>query len=325
MKILAVTHELSFSGAPLALLEFARALTSAGHHVDVISLSSDAGLGHSFLEAGARLITGPVVFDEYDLTIFNSIVTVRHIPRYKTTSKIIAWIHESPYLKDIGWRRDIDVPAVSYADAIMFPSASTRQEWSSFIELKNSFHFFSPIIIRDGVKSTKTTDHSPGQAYKICVIDPREDYRCLERIEGFFKGSAFPLEIHFVGAQRGEVDVNSSVVSSIYYGRVPPHEAIAILASCDVYVSATCLATQNRGFCEALLLGKRVYVSSISAHREIGNIVGLEPANYFQPLDEFSIDFTKGLSTQYSGLDFFSPSIFEKNVARVLDHCGLKM
>lgn len=323
MKILAVTHELSFSGAPLALLEFARTLTSAGHHVDVISLSPDAGLGSSFMGVGAHLVTGPVVFDEYHLTIFNSIVTVRHIPRYKTKSKIIAWIHESPYLKDLAWRRDVDVPAVSLADAIIFPSASTRQEWSSYISSENSFHFFSPIVIPDMLKKANIADHSLGSKCKICIVDPREDYRCLERIESFLLGSKVPLEIHFVGAQRGELEINSEFVSSFYYGRVPPHNALGILASCDVYISATCLATQNRGLCEALLLGKRVYISAISAHREIGNIVGLEPRNYFHPLDRLSIDFAKELSATYSGLDFFSLSIFQKNVARVLDHCGL--
>jgi len=83
MKILAITHQLDFSGAPIALMECLINLQLLGNEINVISLKEDEGLGSILTVNKIKLISGSVNLDQYDLIIFNTLLSVKFILKQK--------------------------------------------------------------------------------------------------------------------------------------------------------------------------------------------------------------------------------------------------
>lgn len=315
-KILAITHQMDFSGAPVALYEALKIMKVNGFDVDIISLKNDEGLSDLFLRDGIKLISGQVKFDDYNYVIFNTILTVKYIPKIKCKAKFIVWIHESPYLAGLAWNTANEIEKISLADAIIFPSLSCRVEWSQYVDTKNAFNFYSPVVIPDEIKEL-SINHKFSSVRSICVLDPRESYRGIERLEKFFNNIDYPLDIHFVGAEKEAGEIKSKYVNAYYYGRIVRNEALKILALCDTYISATCMATQNRGLCEALLLKKNIYLSSINVHHEIGDNFHIPLDNFFFPLQEINLDMASNSIINYENLNLFSDELFLKNMSDV--------
>jgi hypothetical protein len=318
-KILAITHQMDFSGAPVALYEALKILKVNGFYIDIVSLKNDEGLSDLFVKANIKVIDGHVNFDDYDYVIFNTLLTVKYIPKIKCKAKLIAWIHESPYLAGLAWNAANEIKKISFADAIIFPSLSCRVEWSQYIDTKNAFHFYSPVVIPDKIKELSINQRF-SSVKSICVLDPRESYRGIDRLEEFFDKIDYPLDIHFVGAEKEDGKIKSKYVNAYYYGRIVRNEALKILALCDTYISATCMATQNRGLCEALILKKNIYLSSINVHHEIGGNFNISSDNFFFPLQEITMDITSNNLVDYNNINLFTGELFAKNMDNVFKY-----
>ena len=106
-KIIAISHSLNRTGAPLVFYDLVRALTEQGNMVDVIAME-DGPLREEYENSGISLRIAddfledlPAwqnIFKEYDAAIVNTLVGIEAIYALNTTTvPTIWWIHEPEY------------------------------------------------------------------------------------------------------------------------------------------------------------------------------------------------------------------------------------
>jgi GT2 family glycosyltransferase len=161
--ILFLVHELSFTGAPLAVLYSAISVVKNGGFAVVVSLS-DGPLVENFLEAGI-----PIIVDEransdhflsldfvsnFDLIVVNTAVLQ---PAVKALSQILNlpivwWIHEAKYLKNY-----FEAQAVSPQDVSFLMSKVAAVICSSYYAKTFVVKYFSrPVVLSYGIPDTPT-------------------------------------------------------------------------------------------------------------------------------------------------------------------------
>lgn len=293
-KTLLISHQLDFSGAPVALFHLAKALIQINHDVELVSLRREGSLLADFNLIGVKYREEKTLdVNEYDTVVFNTVVSTPLIPKIKNRkTKFILWIHESPFLAGFAWSNSVTMRRTEDVDLIIFPTEACKNEWEGLIDTSYSVSLLSPVDIPDEIKQLNNEHRRIVKTY--CIIDPREPYRNIQKIEEEILNFPDEAIFHFVGADMPDSKMVSSLRSKInievrWHGRVARKKALEILAKSDIYISATCLATQNRGFCEAIALNKTVLVSSIRAHLEIGKSAGLSNSSYFYPLGKIDL------------------------------------
>ena len=305
-KTLLISHQLDFSGAPVALFHLAKALIQINHDVELVSLHRGGGLLADFNQIGVKYREEKSLdVNEYDTVVFNTVVSTPLIPKIKNRkTKFILWIHESPFLAGFAWSNSVNMRRTENVDLIIFPTEACKNEWEGLIDTSGSVTLHSPVDIPDEIKQLNREHRRIVKTY--CIIDPRESYRNIQKIEEEILNFPDEAIFNFVGADMPDSKMVSALrskrnVEVRWHGRVPRKNALEILAKSDIYISATCLATQNRGFCEAIMLNKTVLVSSIKAHVEIGKSAGLSNDSYFYPLGKIDLkkevehtDYSKG-------------------------------
>lgn len=318
-KILLVSHQLDFSGAPVALFYLAKALIKFNWSIDLYALSNTGGLRDDFIKIGVKIIEqefGEILLEEYDSILFNTVVTSALIPQKKSKGcKIILWIHESPFLAGFAWSNSVKMQSTLNVDLLIFPTVACKYEWESFIDTTASAILQSPVDIPEEIlKINQEQKHSQNI---FCIIDPRESYRNIGLMEQEILKYDGKAIFNFVGTEPPTGEILSSLQSKKnvkvnYFGRVSRIKALEILAKSNIYWSATCLATQNRGLCEALVMNKSIYISRIRAHLEIGTKAGLKENAFFFPLGriELNQNFSpKIITAEFLSFDYFCESI----------------
>lgn len=323
-KALLVSHQLDFSGAPIALLQLAKVLKKIGWEVDLYSLLGEGELSDQFKEIGVNVTTEKFLeihFQPYQLVVFNTVVSTQSIPNLKPiNAKWILWIHESPYLAGFAWSPLVNMSKIHSIDLLIFPSNSCKHEWGSFINAANSFVIPSPVDIP--INIIKINQNISNKHRTYCIIDPRESYRNINKIEDAILSYSNNAIFNFVGAEPPSLAILNKLKSKKniqvnYFGRISRSQALEILARSDIYLSATCLATQNRGLCEALTLNKTVLVSRIMTHLEIGGKAGIPEDSYFYPLQNINLNL-KLIEANYK-TNFLEPPAFECSIRSLLD------
>lgn len=293
---LLVSHQLDYSGAPVALFQFAKVLIQNGWSIDLHSLHGDGPIAKDFEAIGASLIKNQpleIQYQAYELVLFNTVVTTPFIPNLKPqNAKWILWIHESPYLAGFGWSPLVNFRNYQHLDFLVFPSESCKVEWSGFINVNYAYVIPSPVDIPDYI--SELSIHRQNIKKTFCIIDPREAYRNIDKIESAILEYQDDAIFNFIGTTPPPEDILNELRSNKnievnYFGRVNQERALEILACSDTYLSATSMATQNRGLCEALVMNKNIYISKIKAHQEIGEASGLSEASYFYPLEKIDL------------------------------------
>lgn len=322
-KALLVSHQLDFSGAPIALLQLAKVLRKIGWEVDLYSLLGEGELSDQFKEIGINVTTEKFLeihFQPYQLVVFNTVVSTQSIPNIKSkNAKWILWIHESPYLAGFAWSPLVNMSKVHFIDLLLFPSKSCKHEWGSFINTMKSLVIPSPVDIPKNIIDINQNMSNKYRTY--CIIDPRESYRNIDKIEYSILNYSDNAIFNFVGAEPPTLGMLNKLQSNKniqvnYFGRVSRSKALEILARSDIYVSATCLATQNRGLCEALTLNKAVLVSRIRTHLEIGGEAGIPEDSYFYPLQKINLNL-EPIKVDYK-TTFLEPAAFECGIRSML-------
>ena len=305
-KTLLISHQLDFSGAPVALFHLAKALIQINHDVELVSLHKGGGLLADFKQIGVKYREEKSLdVNEYDAVVFNTVISTQLIPKIKNRkTKFILWIHESPFLAGLAWSNSVYMSRTENVDLIIFPTEACKNEWDGLIDTSGSISLLSPVDIPDEIKQINCEHRRIIKTY--CIIDPRESYRNIQIIEREILNFPDEAVFNFVGCDMPDTKMASDLrskrnVEVRWHGRVARKAALEILAKSDIYISATCLATQNRGFCEAIMLNKTVLVSSIKAHVEIGRSAGLSNDSFFYPLGGIDLkrdvehkDYSKG-------------------------------
>lgn len=312
---------MDYSGAPTALFFLAKALIHSGFSVDLFSMRKSA-LDIDFKEIGVSEISGPLLeihFHKYDIVLFNTIVSTPLIPNLKPiNTKFVLWIHESPYLAGLAWAPHVYLVNIKKIDLLIFPSNACKAEWGGLINTLDSETLLSPAEISQ--ESIASNSEISKIEKVFCIIDPREPYRNIDLIEKHILEYRDKATFNFIGTTPPSDSVLKTLHSRKnirvnYFGRVSRQKAIEILAESDIYLSATSMATQNRGFCEALCMNKSVYISKINAHVEIGLKAGVDEKYFFLPYADLNL--SQRFTNKNYETDFLSPVYFENRVKEI--------
>ena len=130
MRVLLVSHQLDYSGAPLALLELAVTLREAGHEVFLAALASGP-LGNDFLARGIRPYQSRS--QVLDLYVANTVVAVpAALALAPSPDRVLAWIHETAFFFRIlrASPRDYSLDRLRFA---AFPARFQIDEFARWI------------------------------------------------------------------------------------------------------------------------------------------------------------------------------------------------
>lgn len=264
MKILLVSHQLDYSGAPIALLQLAKALLCLGHSVTIASLETGPLLSE-FDRCGVRQ------FDywysdasDYDLIVANTIISVpASLDFAKNVRPIVAWIHESKFFFEVLGA----TPQMFRLDELhlaVFPSKFQTEEFVDLMpnallgQLKNCVEI--PLDI-----SAQEFE----EPYLVCSgrWEPRKAHLKLVNL---LKVIEDPPQVHFVGADRPSYNLSGNF---IFTGLVMPSEAKARIAGSQGVISCAVSEAQPLVVIEAALLGVPILLSDIAAHRELKRFI----------------------------------------------------
>ncbi|WP_071467654.1 glycosyltransferase family 4 protein [Polynucleobacter asymbioticus] len=263
MNILLVSHQLDYTGAPIALLELAKSLIRLEHKVCISSLKTGPLLTE-FIKSGINLFDHEKnTADDYDLIIANTVISVPPSLSFgKSSKKVLAWIHESEYFFNI-IRKSPDNFRLDELKFVAFPSKFQIDEFSKWmpsalkVQLKNCVQIPNNIAI---------DNKGP---YFVCSgeWETRKGQDQLVRHLGNLE--EFP-EIHFVGAIK---PLHLSLEKFVFTGHLTPLEAKNRIASSRGVISCAVSETQNLVAIEAMQLGVPVMLSDIPAHRELKKLI----------------------------------------------------
>ena len=260
MNILLVSHQLDYSGAPIALLELPKSLLRLKHSVSISSLQTGPLLTE-FAESGIKKFdSSKNVSDDYDLIIANTIVSVPPSLSFgKSSKKVLAWIHESEYFFQILQRspKSFRLDELEFA---VFPSKFQINEFSQWMPKAIKAQLRNCVQIPSD--NTLLGDDLP---YIVCS-GQWEERKSQIKLVHLLKNIDEPPEVYFVGASNPEIPLYGRFT---FTGPLSPLLAKSKIAKSRGVVSCSISETQNLVAIEALLSRVPVMLSDIPAHREL--------------------------------------------------------
>jgi len=141
-RLLLVSHELSFSGAPLVMYMLGRYLQRQGYTVAVLA-TAEGPLRERYSQAGMQVFVEPTLeqdarvatalLADYGATIVNTILNWRSVYAARAAGRpCIWWVHESQFGQGLAQRYQRVAGALALADAVMFPSKATADLYRAF-------------------------------------------------------------------------------------------------------------------------------------------------------------------------------------------------
>jgi glycosyltransferase involved in cell wall biosynthesis len=283
-KMLLVSHQLDYSGAPFALLAFAKVMRQLGISLDLVSMKTGP-LAQEFASIGVNILRS-TDFLGYNLIILNTSLCAGVSDKIPVVAKFVLWLHESPSLFV-----HTDIPlvvakAAGRAAALLFPSVSTAKEWSKFGPLRDEgkliLSLMTPVAMMTPESENKVDSinrESDGRLLRLVSIDPCEYFRgpkVLMSAINLLATKGFKIELRSFGGPDGLYQSAVGQIPNFSFfggGRAPRSEVLKGLAMSDMYISTTSHATQNLGLCEASLVGVPAVVSDIDVHKELARLL----------------------------------------------------
>lgn len=318
MKILLVSHQMDYSGAPIALLELAKSLKRLGHEVFYVALSRGP-FEREFVDEGVKLFDSTYSTAKFDLAIANTVISVPHALR-APAFKVAAWIHESvEFFKVLrSSPRDFQLDQLELA---AFPSKFQIDEFrghmpeTKLMQLRNCVDLGALVIPND----------CPVSEY-VCTghWEPRKAQHQLIALIGHCSEK---IRIKFVGASRPPSQTGGE---HMFTGQIPPKQAREQIAAARGLISCATAETQNLAAIEALQAGVPVLLSDIPAHRELKSLVPqillFDPhspeafVRGLKAMDESWLDSKARQNAAERARATFESREFDKNVASLLRH-----
>jgi glycosyltransferase involved in cell wall biosynthesis len=261
MRILLISHQLDYSGAPIALLQLAHSLLELGHALTLASLR-----GGPLANVFARL---PIAsYDtradmDFDLYVANTVVTV---PAALTVSgradRVLAWIHETGDFFEVAQisPREYRLHELRYA---AFPSRFQIDEFAEWLPDARTFQLRNCACMPEFAHADADPD------YYVCSgkWGPLKNQdRLIELV------SALPHEprLMFIGADKPALPQASR---HDFTGVIAPDRSKQLTAQSRGLISASVLEAQPLAVIEALLARRPVLLSDIPAHRELKEVM----------------------------------------------------
>ena len=159
VDVLLVSHDLTFSGAPLILYKLVKSLTSENYFFTLISPENGSLLNLYCQERfpiviDSLVLNDPSIFrvssfiNNFDIIIANTILSYNVVIESKALRKKVIWmIHEGDFGKKLAQNNLNIRRAFKEADAVIFPSKIAK---SKFIEFETNYNFH---VINCGIDS----------------------------------------------------------------------------------------------------------------------------------------------------------------------------
>ena len=315
MRALLISHQLDYSGAPLALLELAATMREFGHEVYLAALAAGP-LGAEFLSRGVRPMPSPN--QAFDLYVANTVVSVpAALSLAPSPDRVLAWIHETNFFFRIlrASPRDYSLDRLRFA---AFPARFQLDEFARWM----------PAAVRMQLRNcVRMPPQEPAAV-------PPEHYVCSGRWEAR-KNQARLLEllealptrprIWFVGANPPP---GAPASAHRFLGTMLPAESKRVIAGSRGLISPSLAEAQPLAAIEAAMAGRPVLLSDIAAHRELKQampeVILFDPASVesfvsgFRALESQAADPAARGRLRADALRHFGPEGFAQNVRQVL-------
>ena len=264
MRPLLISHDLSYSGAPVALLALAKALQRIGESPVVAPLAGGGPLGAKFLESGIEVVS-KIDRGDISFVIANTILSVPMALRFKRPgTPIAAWIHESSY-----FFRILNISpqqcGLHHLDVVLAPAKFQLVELEPFLRPGSAYQFRN-MVRQDSFRP-------PGDETMVAVCGQWEARKGQAQLLDLERCSAAGCRFKFIGAERpaGHGDAGVSPSQHVFLGSVDPDKAKMEIARSGALVSCAEAETQNLCAIEALMAGRPVLLSDIDAHRMLAD------------------------------------------------------
>ncbi len=257
--ILLVSHDLTWSGAPLILQTLAKCLQSNGYFVTIVAPESGA-LIQEYQTLNIPVIIEPLIFysphtlenllRNYDLVIANTILSYSVVLACKKIGKSVVWlIHEGSFGQQLAESSLSIQQAFIEADAIVFPSKQAESRYHKFAKREN----FTVIHYGIDLRKIKHTEFSPQtsppqkiRAIQVGSIEPRKGQDItVKAIQNLLKILQNVFEFYFVGRTldwsyyNELVKLTADLKNVHWIGEVPPVEALGYISESDVVVCSS--------------------------------------------------------------------------------------
>ena len=261
---LLISHDLSYSGAPIALLSLAKSLKRLAENPIVVSLS-DGPLRSHFLEAGIEL-AGKVDPAGVAFVIANTVVSVPAALQFKRFGvPVAAWLHESMYFfRSLGIAPD-DC-GLQNLDIVLAPSRFQLDELEQFLPKGNSCQLRNMVE----QKWFRPSGEEPVFAVTGQWERRKGQYDLLRLVRDAGVNCAFK----YIGADRPHRDPENLIgPQHKFLGPVRPEVSGLEIAKSDAIVSCAEAEVQPLSVIEALMAGRPALLSDIPAHRVLADLI----------------------------------------------------
>ncbi|CAN5564239.1 hypothetical protein BH18VER1_BH18VER1_13850 [soil metagenome] len=298
--LLFVSHDLSWSGAPLILLQMAQWCSNNGFFVVVMS-PKDGPLREEFAAAGIPVIVDPLITTghesftafakDFDCVVASTIFGAPIVQAAKREGiPHFWWIHEGRVAEhylggDASMRR-----AISIADQIVTPDTRSSQVYQPFSDQPiRILPYGIPDPALDG-EQPPIGQSGPVKFLLLGTIEHRKGQQVLlDAVRQLPADVVGQCEFRIVGrAHDPEIaqEVAAAAQASPHLtlaDAVSPDDALALIASTDVMISASWDETGPLILMEAAALGKALLSTNVGAVAEF--LVHGDDALFFQPGD----------------------------------------
>ncbi len=261
---LLISHDFSYSGAPIALLSLAKSLKRLGENPMVVALRAGPLRNH-FRESGIE-VAEKVDPAGVEFVIANTVVSIPAALQFKKFGiPIAAWVHESMYFFQT---LKISPDEVRFKDLDVFlaPSSFQIEEFAPFLsrttayQLRNAVEqdWFRPPDDESSFAVSGQWEKRKGQADLLRLA---QDSKCNCRFK-------------FIGAHRPERYPDISLgLQHKFLGPVRPEDARLEIAKSDAIISCAEAEVQPLSAIEASMAGRPALLSDIPAHRVLSQLI----------------------------------------------------
>ncbi|HTV48430.1 MAG TPA: glycosyltransferase family 4 protein [Phycisphaerae bacterium] len=270
MKILAVTHDLTFSGAPIVLYRLLASLCQE-HQITVTSLRGPGPLGQSYEKLGIPVKAG-IIASDFDVALCSTLLASSFVVQNHKNVPTVWWIQEPQfglwYLK----QKSVDARAFDLATQIVFPTRWQAQKlYCSWLAGRTILH------VPNGVYLPTTVPSCPfekdGECFNLVQLGSVERRKGQDLTIKAIRQLHDPfIRVFFVGAvrEKGILEITSNETRQLVeIGSVQPETAVAYLYHCDALIFPTRDDLPSLAMMEAMWLGRCVISSDFGPIPEL--------------------------------------------------------
>lgn len=316
---LLLSHMLSYSGAPIALLSMAQSMQRLGYQPVVASLF-DGPMRNEFLAAGIdvwqRIDPRQVAFVVANTV--QSVPTALRLKRYDIP--LAAWIHESAAVVDMLGMKLQDIQ-LDQLDMVWVPARFQFPEFAEHVR-PYALHQLRNLVRQDFFRLT-----SGSRVFAVTgVWEARKGQDDLVRLASL---SGVSCSFRFIGAYIPGTEKTGIYSGHEFLGHLAPQVAKRCIAESVALISCSRSEVQNLTVIESVQAGRPALLSDIPAHREMAdylpNIVLFDrtnPESFRQgwlKLQDMLMDVAGATSTSQRAKTLFGERAFDLRLAGLLD------